>query len=359
MPGGKHDVPVSLSLPSMEKAAGMTRRQAVQAAGKALAGVASLAALSSLPGGGLSNAAAAPSPQTSQASQPGHRADPGEKLRIATCQFPVSANPAENAKYIRAFMGAAAGEGSHLLHTSEASLSGYAGSDFKTFENYDWNALRKETTELRALAKDLKMWLVLGSAHFLDEKTRPTNCLYLIDPEGKIVDRYDKCFCTEGDQKHYSVGNRLVTRDIRGVRVGLAICYDICWPQLYIAYREKGVTVMIHSFYNAKAEGKNCLDTLNVYQVPTRCADNRLWAVANNSSQPYSHWGSFVARPDATIAQQLEINQPGMLVHDFPDTLSVGGWYHNHRPMKMRDDEIMSWGTPGDHPRQRNGQAEP
>lgn len=81
--------------------------------------------------------------------------------------------------------------------------------------------------------------------------------------------------------------------------------------------------------------------------------------MANNSSRPYSHWGSFIARPDATIAKQLEINRPGMLVHDFPDTLSEGGWYHNLKPMKMRDDEIMSWGRGSKHPRQRDGQAEP
>jgi predicted amidohydrolase len=253
----------------------------------------------------------------------------------------------------------AAGEGAHLLHTSEASLSGYAGSDFPTFEKYNWDGLRKETTDLRALAKSMKMWLVLGSAHFLDENTKPTNCLYLIDPEGKIVDRYDKCFCTEGDQKHYSAGNRLVTQDIRGVKVGLAICYDICWPQLYIAYRKKGVTVMIHSMYNASDKGKNCLDTLNNREVPTRCADNRMWALANNSSRPYSHWGSFIARPDATIAKELEINKPGMLVHDFPDTLSADGWYHNFQPMNMADDTIMSWGTPSNSPRQRDGQSEP
>ncbi len=202
------------------------------------------------------------------------------------------------------------------------------------------------------------MWLALGSTHFLDRETKPTNCVYLIDPQGKIVDRYDKSFCTAADQKYYSAGNRLVTREIRGVKIGLAICYDICWPQLYIAYRELGVTVMVHSMYNANDKGKNCLDTLNVREVPTRCADNRMWAVVNNSSQPYSHWGSFIARPDATIAKQLEINQPGMLVHDFPDTLSEGGWYHNFKPMKMRDDEIMSWGTPSNHPRQRDGQSE-
>ena len=359
MPGAKHDDHKPTTLRSNEKVASITRRQAVKAAGKALVGVAGLAALPPGASGGLPNATEAPSPQTKQASQSGHDTNPTGKLRIATCQFPVSASPAENAKYIRDFMRAAAGEGAHLLHTSEASLSGYAGCDFKTFEKYEWDLLRKETTSLRALAKGLKMWLVLGSAHFLDKKSKPTNCLYLIDPEGKIIDRYDKCFCTGGDQQHYSVGNRLVTHAIRGVKVGLAICYDICWPQLYIAYREKGVTVMIHSFHNARSKGKNCLDTLNVRQVPTRCADNRLWAVANNSSQPYSHWGSFIARPDATIAKQLEINRPGMLVHDFPDTLSEGGWFHNPKPMKMCDDEIMSWGIPGNHPRQRDGQAEP
>ncbi len=298
-------------------------------------------------------------PQTIPATQPNLATNSTEKLRVATCQFPVGPDPAENAKYIRSFMYEAARGGAHLLHTSEASLSGYAGCDFPTFEKYDWDALRKENTELRAMAGDLKMWLVLGSSHFLDENTKPTDCIYLIDPEGTIVDRYDKSFLTPSDQWHYSAGNRLVTRDIRGVKIGLAICYDICWPQLYIAYREMGVTVMLHSMSNARDIGKNCLDTLNVREVPTRCADNRMWAVCNNSSQPYSHWGSFIARPDTTIPKQLEINQPGMLIHDFPDTLSEGGWYHNFKPMKKRDDEIMSWGTPSNNPRQRDGQSAP
>jgi predicted amidohydrolase len=313
-----------------------------------MAGAAGLFALSRLPG----QTASEPSATTPQPSA-------AEKLTVATCQFPVSANPARNADYIREFMRQAAQSGAHLLHTSEACLSGYPGTDLSSFENYDWEALRRQTAELRKLAAELKLWLVLGSAHFLDPQTKPTNCLYLIDPEGKIADRYDKCFCTGGDQHHYSVGDRLVTRDIRGVRIGLAICYDICWPQLYIGYRERGVNVMIHSFHNARSKAPNCLDKLNVYQVPTRCADNRMWAVCNNSSQPYSHWGSFIARPDATIPRQLPINQPGMLIHDFPDGLSEGGWYHNLKPMEKRDDEIMSWGTPTPHQRRSDGQAEP
>jgi predicted amidohydrolase len=330
----------------------MSRRQAVQATGKALAGVAGLNALSNLAeaAGGVKAAATQPAEAVEATSQ---------KLRIATCQFPVSGSPAENAKYIRDFMHSAAGQGAHLLHTSEASLSGYPGCDLPSFDRYDWDALRRQTADLRDLTKELKMWLVLGSAHYLDANTKPTNCLYLIDPEGKIVNRYDKCFCTGGDQKYYSAGNRLVTQEIRGVKVGLAICYDICWPQLYIAYRKQGVTLMIHSFSNARSKGENCLDTLNVREVPTRCADNRLWAICNNSSAAYSHWGSFVARPDATVPKQLPINQPGMLVHDYPDTLSPGGWYHNQQPMNLAENTIMWWGTPSDSPRQRDGQSEP
>lgn len=126
-----------------------------------------------------------------------------------------------------------------------------------------------------------------------------------------------------------------------------------------MGYQERGVTLMLHSFHNARGKGEGCLDVLNLHQVPTRCADNRLWAVANNSSQPYSHCGSFVARPDATIAQQLPINEAGMRVHDFPDRLSKGGWYPDERPLRLRVDVVMSWGQPSQHPRQRDSHAEP
>ena len=280
-------------------------------------------------------------------------------LRVASCQFPVSGDVAANAGYIRRYMRRASEAGAHLLHTSEACLSGYAGSDFASFEVYDWTLLRSETGRLRELAKELGVWLVLGSAHFLDRRAKPTNCLYLIDPRGRIADRYDKCMCTHGDQMAYSAGQRLVTRTIEGVKVGFAICYDICYPQIYAAYRTRGAKLMLHSFYNAHNAGRSCLDVLNVRQVPTRCADNLMWAVANNSSRPYSHWASFVARPDATIAQKLKINQAGMLVHDFPDGLSEGGWIHNHMPMKLAKNESLHFGTPSRHPRQSDGQSEP
>jgi hypothetical protein len=148
----------------------ITRRQAIETTAKALAGVAGFNALSSLSTAeGLPNASGA---ALSQATSTDPKST--QNLRIATCRFPVSGRPAENAKYIRDFIHRAARQGAHLLHRSEASLSGTPGSDLPSFEHYDWGALRKETSGLRTLAKELKMWLVLGSSHFLDGHSRPT-----------------------------------------------------------------------------------------------------------------------------------------------------------------------------------------
>ena len=281
------------------------------------------------------------------------------KLRVACCQFPVTADIKKNAQYIRKYMKRAKEKSAHLLHISEAALSGYAGSDFPSFEGFDWDLLRSETQRIMELSAQLSIWIVLGSGHFIDKKTKPTNCLYLINDSGKIVDRYDKRMCTGGDQKAYTAGEKFVTRTIRGVKIGLAICYDICFPQIYTAYRELGVQLMLHSFYNAGFDEETCLTELNIHQVPTRCADNRMWAVANNSALPHSQWGSFAARPDATIAKQLPINRAGMFIHDYPDGLSPRGWMHNDIPVKLSAGETLQLGKSSNHARQLDTQSEP
>lgn len=280
-------------------------------------------------------------------------------LRIASCQFPVTGDIRKNARYVRRYMNAAAEKGAQLLHTSETCLSGYVNSDFPNFDDFDWALLRAETSRIRELAVELGIWVVLGSTHYLDEKTPPTNCLYLIDPKGKIVDRYDKCMLTGCDQQGYSAGNRLVTRTVEGVKLGFAICYDSCFPQIYAAYRAKKIDLMLHSFYNAGHGGPTCLCESTPALVVARCSDNALWAIANNSSRHYSAWASFVARADGTTAQRLPRGRAGMLVHDFPDQIPANGWLHNAMPLRLSPDQEMWLGKPSNHARQTNGRSEP
>ena len=63
------------------------------------------------------------------------------QLIIATCQFPVSGDIERNASYILRQMAEAKKKGADVSHFPESSLSGYAGTDFKSYKSED-EALR-------------------------------------------------------------------------------------------------------------------------------------------------------------------------------------------------------------------------
>ncbi|MCU0382371.1 MAG: hypothetical protein MUE58_14385, partial [Chitinophagaceae bacterium] len=63
-------------------------------------------------------------------------------MRIASCQFPVSAKISENAGWIIRQMAEAADSGAQVVHFPECALSGYPGVDMESLEDFDWPALR-------------------------------------------------------------------------------------------------------------------------------------------------------------------------------------------------------------------------
>jgi predicted amidohydrolase len=241
-------------------------------------------------------------------------AESAGKLRLATCQFPVSADIGENAEWIRRQIREAHAQGADLVHFSECALSGYAGVDHPTLDDFDWTRLRSETESIVALAGQLKVWVVLGSTHRLSEGHRPHNCLYVIHPDGRIVDRYDKRFCTGGDLKHYSPGDHFVTFDAGGVRCGLLICYDIRFPELYRAYCQREVRLMLHSFYNARQKEGSIHPKIMPPTAQAYAGTNNMFVSINNSSAPRS-WASRLITPDGLIAAALPVDEPGVMVN--------------------------------------------
>jgi len=237
------------------------------------------------------------------------------KLKVATCQFSVGANIRRNAAQMKKQIVQAKKKRADVVHFSETALSGYAGTDYKTWEGFDWDALVEETEAICELARQKKIWVILGSAHRLTGKHRPHNSLYAIGPNGKIVDRYDKCFCTGGDLKHYSPGDHLVTLNIKGVKCGLLICYDVRFPELYRAYYKKGVQCLFDSFYNARSKGPGIHTTIMRVSLQAHAATNYFWISANNSSGYYQSWQSVFIQPDGVIAASLKRNQAGVMVN--------------------------------------------
>lgn len=263
-------------------------------------------------------------------------------VRVATCQFPVSAEIGANLTYIKRQARSARKRGADVAHFPEAALSGYAGTDFDSFAGFDWDGLSRATSEVLRLAQSLGIWVVLGSAHRLTGEHKPHNSLYVINNAGQVVDRYDKRFCSggpdemSGDLAHYSPGDHASAWTINGVRCAALICYDYRFPELYRDYKKQGVELVFHSFHAANAPaarmtavaqaigpGLAPLNRAATFTYPgitmpatmtAAAACNHVWISCPNSSAPESCWPAFVVRADGITVGRLRRNSPGVLV---------------------------------------------
>ena len=261
-------------------------------------------------------------------------------MRVATAQFAVSADIDANLAAIARLMRQAKAAGADVAHFAEGALSGYAGVDFERFDGFDWPRLEAATRRVMALAGELGLWTILGSAHRRFDGLKPHNCAYVIDAAGALVDRYDKRFCAgdaagiTGDLAHYTPGDHFAVFDITGVRCGVLICHDYRYPELYRAYHRLGARMMFHGFHagGLSAErfasmeagvGRHLLTggtTLPGITMPAgmiaAASNNNMWISCPNSSAPRSCWPSFFVRPDGVITGALEAETEGLLVSE-------------------------------------------
>jgi predicted amidohydrolase len=263
-------------------------------------------------------------------------------LRVATCQFPVTADIRRNLSYISRQLREARRREARVAHFPEAGLSGYAGVNFASHDGFDWALLDECTRAVLDLAGELGIWVLLGSAHRLTAGHKPHNSLYIVDDQGKLVDRYDKMFCAgsssadDGDLAHYSSGNHFSVFTIDDVRCGALICHDSRYPELYREYKRQGVQLVFHSFnagglgsqrfaamrdYVGEAlHGINPGSTLPGITQPATmiaaAAANHLWISAPNSSARESCWASFFVRADGVVTGRVRLHTAGVLVSE-------------------------------------------
>ncbi len=236
-------------------------------------------------------------------------------LKIATCQFAVGSSIKRNSNNICRLIQKAGKLGADIVHFSECALSGYVGTDFPEFDGYDWELLKEQTRKIMDLAERLNIWVVLGSTHRLTAPNKPHNSLYLINPKGSIVNRYDKRFCTPGDLHRLTPGNRFVNFDINGVKCSLLICFDLRFPELYRALYKKDVNCILQSFYNAKQSGPSIHTHIMRQTMQAHAACNHFWVSMANASGYYCPYPSSFIQPDGRIISQLKANRSGVMVN--------------------------------------------
>ncbi len=97
---------------------------------------------------------------------------------------------------------------------------------------------------LSATARELKMWILGGTTVIQgDSPTRVSNASLLIDSDGNRVARYDKIHLFDVtipgreesylESTHVTPGRRVVVADTPVGRLGLSVCYDMRFPELY------------------------------------------------------------------------------------------------------------------------------
>jgi deaminated glutathione amidase len=97
---------------------------------------------------------------------------------------------------------------------------------------------------LRDTARQLEMWILGGTTVIKgDSPTRVANTSLLIDGQGKRVARYDKIHLFDVDipgrdeqyleSRHVTPGRKVVVADTPVGKLGLSVCYDMRFPELY------------------------------------------------------------------------------------------------------------------------------
>jgi predicted amidohydrolase len=176
-------------------------------------------------------------------------------MRAALLQMTSGIDPAANAATIVEAVARAKREGADMLFTPE--MAGYLDRDrVRAAETLRGEGDDRVLAAVREAAAREGLWVHLGSLPFKDERTdgRWANRSLMIDATGAIRARYDKIHLFDVDlatgeswreSSVYGPGERAVVVDTPWGRVGLSVCYDMRFPDLYRALTNAGATILL------------------------------------------------------------------------------------------------------------------
>ena len=170
---------------------------------------------------------------------------------------------------------------------------------------------------LKRAARDLRLWIVAGTLPLppVDEpEAKAHACSLLVDEDGEIAARYDKLHLFDVDvadnrgryreSDDYAYGAQVVVADTPVGRLGLSVCYDLRFPELYSALRAAGAELIsAPSAFTAVTGAAHWEVLIRARAIETQCY---MLAAAQGGSHPgpretHGHaaivdpWGRIVA----------------------------------------------------------------
>jgi predicted amidohydrolase len=175
-------------------------------------------------------------------------------MKIALLQMTTGIDPAANRETIIDAMRTAKAGGAHMLFTPE--MSGYLDRNRKrAAERIVTEGDDPVLTGVQAAAAELGLWVSIGSLAVADPATpgKWRNRAFMIDGAGTIRARYDKMHLFDVDlptgeswreSSSYAAGDTGVIVATPWTPIGLSICYDLRFPDLYRALSDAGARIL-------------------------------------------------------------------------------------------------------------------
>ncbi|MES2970601.1 MAG: carbon-nitrogen hydrolase family protein [Pseudomonadota bacterium] len=175
-------------------------------------------------------------------------------MRAGLVQLTVGDDPADNLPETVALVRAAVSGGAGFILTPECTnaLSSNRARQRDLFRHEEDD---QTLAALRDEAARAGVWLLIGSIGVLthDPDGRFANRSFLIRPDGQIAARYDKIHMFDvnvsetevyRESSGYRPGTQAVLAEAPFGRVGMSICYDIRFPQLYRRLAQAGAEIL-------------------------------------------------------------------------------------------------------------------
>lgn len=233
-------------------------------------------------------------------------------IRIAAIQMASGPNVAANLAEAERLIASAAKQGAKLIALPEYfAIMGLKDTDKVAIKETEGKGPIQKF--LASMAKKHKVWLIGGSIPLTcDDPNKVRNSCLVYDDKGKQVARYDKIhlFGLDLGAEHYEEektiepGNEIVVLDTPFGRLGLSICYDLRFPELYRAMRDVDI-IFIPSAFTATT-GKAHFETL----IRARAIENLAYVVAPTQggyhlSGRETHGDTMIVDPWGVILDRL------------------------------------------------------
>jgi predicted amidohydrolase len=248
------------------------------------------------------------------------------KLRVAAVQLRSGIEPAANRVQAMPLLREAATAGARLVCTPENTLRLNRDREAMIAASTD-EAHESELSAWGRAAQELGVWLLLGSGAIATGDGKVFNRSFLFSDSGEIVARYDKINMfdvTLGAGETYresatveSGAKAVLAEGPMGAKIGLTICYDLRFPELYGALARAGAEIIAVPAAFTVPTGQSHWEVL----LRARAIEAMAFVVApaqgGRHEDGRSTWGrSMIVDPWGKVLAKLDHDEPSCLVAD-------------------------------------------